>query len=405
MKQLFTILACILTNITITTSELPHPPIEPYHQHGHFNDPINAQFVIGCDITISEVRVGLFEVANKKPKLVLEYRAPTNAIKEIYTYLEKVFADIKNQNIKNILGICFAVPGGVQKEQNLFLHPHLPWNTSDNSQDVNDKSKRGIKKDAIQKSAKIDKVYFVNDFQAAAIGIQALPDSEIITLQAGTPKAEKTKLVLGAGNGLGSSLLQWDATLKKHVPFPLNYSFTEYAAQTDIELAYFNFLKKDTGNIAWGKVLGSAGGIAVMYKFLNQHHRSRYKNDDPFTEYQNSDYLTIFAKRTESQRCQDAVDLYMNQYIRFIRNAAYAQAAHAGVYITNAVVQHNPELFNTSSGFIDKVIKLDGTVTDPGSKTYLENYLKEIPFYVVTNKDIQLYGAAMLCIEPNLVTS
>ena len=93
----------------------------------------------------------------------------------------------------------------------------------------------------------------------------------------------------------------------------------------------------------------------------------------------------------------------MTQYIRFLRNAIYAQAPRAGVYITNSVVQNNPELFNASSGFLERLIHLDGIVLDPGSKTYLENYLKEIPIYLVTNKDIQLYGAAYACIDPNVI--
>jgi len=85
-----------------------------------------------------------------------------------------------------------------------------------------------------------------------------------------------------------------------------------------------------------------------------------------------------------------------------IRNAAYAQAAYGGVYITNTVAQEFPELF-AADAFTQKIVNLGGKVTDEGSRKYLEGYLAELPFYLVTNQKVQPYGAAALCIEPNLI--
>ena len=51
----------------------------------------------------------------------------------------------------------------------------------------------------------------------------------------------------------------------------------------------------------------------------------------------------------------------------------------------------------------DLIVNLSGKVLDEGSKRYLEGYLSELPFYLVTDKKVQLYGAAALCIEPNLI--
>lgn len=359
-----------------------------------------SSFILGCDITVSKTTIGLFEVKNQHPILIVTYSTPTQEISDIYTHIKEVLAHIaKSSGVKNIAAACFAAPGTIQ-QQKLFLHPHLPWSTSENPADANDTSKRGLKKELLESKTGLKHVYLVNDFQAAAIGIQALPNSEIITLQPGSTKPQATKLIVGAGNGLGASLLLWNNQLKKYCPQGLNYSFTEYGAQSELELKYFNFLKAQTGNIAWGKVLGTAGGIVPMYNFLDQIYS--YKRDR-FEKYEFSDYLQVFAKRKKSLRCQDAVNFYMTQYVRFIRNVTYAQAPHAGIYITNAIAQEFPELFDTSSGFIEKLINLNGIVPEEGSRNYLQNYLKEIPVYLIANKQVQLYGAALICLEPNII--
>lgn len=407
MKKLFLSIA-IISNLAsiLTASSMSHPPLRAV-----LHEQINPKqsFVMGCDVTVSHTTVGVFAItASRKPQLIVSYKAATSDIKNLYEYMKNVMQDLSEHGITSIESTCFAVPGAVQQKR-LFLHPHLPWSTSDDPQDIDDRSKRGLKKESLEQQASLKNVQIINDFQAAAVGVQALPDSEITVLQQGTVVAKSRKLVVGAGNGLGAALLFWNESLQKYNPFDLNLSYTEYGAQTELELKYFEFLKTQTGNVAWGKVLGTAAGISTMYRFLHNyysfaHHqpKGRY-NNDPLINYENNQYLEVFANRHHSPRCKDSVDFYMTQYIRFLRNAIYAQAPRAGVYITNSVVQNNPELFNASSGFLERLIHLDGIVLDPGSKTYLENYLKEIPIYLVPNKDIQLYGAAYACIDPNVI--
>lgn len=392
MKKI--VLLAMLVHLPIIT-----PSLKPI-QHASISSKASV-FVLGCDVTVSKTTIGVFEVKNQQPVLIVTYTAPTQEIPNIYTHIKNVLADVAKSGIKNITAACFAAPGGIQQKK-LFLHPHLPWSTSEIPADANDTSKRGLKKELLETETGLKQVSLVNDFQAAAIGIQALPESEIITLQPGNTKLQATKLIVGAGNGLGAALLLWNGQLKKYCPQTLNYSFTEYGAQSELESKYFNYLKANTGNIAWGKVLGAAGGIVPMYNFLDQMYA--YKRD-AFENYQFSDYVQIFAKRKKSLRCQDAVDFYMAQYVRFVRNIIYAQAPHAGVYITNTVAQEFPELFDTSSGFIEKVTNLTGIVPEEGSRNYLQNYLKEIPVYLISNKQVQLYGAALLCLEPSLITT
>jgi len=372
--------------------------------HRNLPTESNVSCIIGGEITNTDTIIGVFQVQQTKPTFLIEYHSKNIDISNIYQHVKSILDDLQTTHNISISSACFAIPGIAKGD--LFLHPHLPWSTSDDADKALDKSLYGVSKQKFVTVCGLQHVYFINDFQAVALGTQLVDSSSLKTLQKGNDYPRKPKLVIGAGNGLGAALLLWDHSINRYVPSQLNYSFTEFGAQSDLELAFFNFMKDKTGNIAWGKVLGAgAGGIKLIYRFFDEAEASKtprhkkYKHDS-FVDYGN--YLDIFAQRDESPRCQDSANLYVDLYARIIRNAAYAQAAYGGVYITNSVVQEHPDLFATDA-FLKKIVDLSGKVLDEGSRKYLEGYLAELPFYIVTNKKVQLYGAAALCIESNLI--
>ncbi len=361
-------------------------------------------YIIGGEITNTDTCIGIFKVKHNKATFLIEYHCKNTDIADVYQHVKDILHDLEQHHKISPSDACFAVPGIAKGD--LFLHPHLPWSTSDDEQQQLNKSLNGLSKQKFIRMSGLRNVYFINDFQAVALGTQLVDPATLTTLQEGNEQARKPKLVIGAGNGLGASLLLWDTQLNRYVPSQLNYSFTEFGAQSDLELAFFNFMKDKTGNIAWGKVLGAgAGGIKLIYRFFDDYdknkefERRKYKMEK-FIDYPH--YLDIFKNRNRSSRCQESVNFFIDQYARIIRNAAYAQAAYGGVYITNTVVQEFPELFSHDS-FINKIVNLNEKVLDEGSRKYLEGYLAELPFYLVTNPKVQLYGAAALCIEPNLI--
>lgn len=403
----------LLLNSIFLIPALPVHVKKTVHHHQQTKHKETTKFILGAEISNTDVTVGVFELHANKPKLVIEYHAKSQEgskdhqiihIPDIYAYVKTILENLKQHHHIKITDACFAIPGIAKGD--LFLHPHLPWSTSDNATPNQDRSKHGLAKSKFIQICNLQKVYFINDFQAVALGTQLIDPSTVTILQHGKQQEQKTKLIIGAGNGLGASLLLWDSALNRYIPSQLNYSFTEFGAQSDLELAFFNFMKNKTGNLAWGKVLGAgAGGIKLIYRFFDEYDAAKedkhkkYKMEK-IVDYEN--YLDIFKHCHSSSRCKDCVDLYVELYARIIRNATYAQNALGGVYITNTVVQTYPELFTTDA-FLKKIIDLSGKVLDEGSKNYLENYLKDIPLYVVTDPKVQLYGAAALCIEPKLI--
>lgn len=345
-----------------------------------FNSEESSEYALACDISMTTSKVGLFDISGDKPKLLIEYETATKDIPSLANYLQAIIQDLDEYNIE-IPILSISSPGTVIHADKTIQHPHLPWSFD---------GKKGIDGNAILKTTNINDLILLNDFEAGAAGVQALDDSNIVTLQQGSPQEKKTKAVVGAGNGLGVGILVWDDALDMHKPLALNYSFTEFGAHSELELRYYKFLEKNIGINAMGKVLGSTGGILEMYKFLDQE--LRYKTDK-FVTYTN--YLDIFKNRHTSLRCKDAVEFFMKLYIRLIRNVAYAQNSTGGVYITNAIAENNPELFENPE-FLKELIDFNPSVSNDHTR-YLKGYLAKIPFYLVKNKSAhsQLYGAAL----------
>ncbi len=406
MKRTLLVIPFLLTQANCSSSiKQLSQPTQTIHHHKIKSNP-KETYVIGAEITNTDVNIGIFHVQENKPKLCIEFRTKSTDIKDINKHLQEITDRIQKDHNVSASSACFAVPG--ISKGDLFLHPHLPWNTSDDVNEHTNTAQRGINKQKIAMHTGLSNIYFVNDFQAVAIGSQNVAPSNMITLQQGEHISTKPKLVIGAGNGLGVCLLVWDVSLNSYIPMQLNYSFTEYGAQNDLEFAFFKYLKNTTGNIAWGKVLGAgAGGIKLMYNFFNDYDASKkseeqqYKHDS-FVDHKDLHYLDIFGKYRTSKRCHDTVEFFVAQFARIIRNAAYAQNALGGVYIMSTAYEKVPHLLN-SDKFLQQITNLEGLVIEKGSKDYLESYLKRIPFYLLTDPKIQIYGAAALCIEPNLI--
>src|SRR5262245_50854756 len=59
-------------------------------------------------------------------------------------------------------------------------------------------------------------VTLINDFAAAGLGLARLESGDLATLQHGLPREHGTRLVIGAGTGLGMGWLTWDGS--RYVP-------------------------------------------------------------------------------------------------------------------------------------------------------------------------------------------
>lgn len=375
--------------------DLSSTTVRRYPEH----EALQTPYVLAGCVSNSDVVIGFFGADSAKA-LKVEYSTKASHIDDFYAHMSEVVHHFRTEHQSAVVAnACFALPG--VQDGNLYKHPHLPWITG--TVDASGQKEHGIIISKLVEAINLSRqdVLIVNDFAAVAMGIQASDSSLFIELQKGDDVAKMPKLVTGPGVGFGNNLLIWDAKLEKYKPMQLQYSFTEFGAQSALELEYLEYLKKHAFN-AWGKVLGAssnASGIKLMYKFFRdrdeKHSDEDLDSDDDF-DIEKIDFLEVFKKRHVSKYSAQAVDLYMTLYARAVRNEVYAQTATGGVYLTNSVVVENQDLFATPE-FLQKIKDVSHQGNDTASRNYLSGYLNKIPVYVVVDPKVQLYGAAMLC--------
>jgi glucokinase len=255
---------------------------------------------------------------------------------------------------------CFGVAGPVLGRRVKLTH--LPWE---------------IDAAALQSRFGLQAVGLLNDFAAAAHGIEALSAADLVTLQAGEPLPTRPKLVIGAGTGLGVAYVQADAVLSGeggHAAFaPAD------AAQAEL----WQWLQQRLGRVQVEHVV-SGRGVARIYEFLRARAPQAaaaagaiMAADDPAAEIgrqalQEGDALSLAV-----------LDLFVSCYGALAGDHALTVLARGGVYVTGGIAPRLlPRL--AAGGFL-------AAFNDKGADSPLT---RACPVHVVTNPDLPLLGAA-----------
>lgn len=113
----------------------------------------------------------------------------------------------------------------------------------------------------------IPRLTLINDFAAVGHGIAALDATDLLTLQAGEPQPRAPRAVLGAGTGLGQSILVWRAG--HYDVLPTEGGHADFAPQNDQQTHLLNSLRADHGHVSCER-LCSGPGLAYIYRFLQE---------------------------------------------------------------------------------------------------------------------------------------
>lgn len=259
---------------------------------------------------------------------------------------------------------CLAVAGPV--EGNRAKLTNLPWRI-----DAHD----------LETRFGIPRVRLLNDFEAIALGIEALGPGDLVTLQPGQPAEHAMQVVLGAGTGMGVAWLAWRET--RYLALATEAGHMDFAPANDLQAALFKHLRQKFGHVSWERVL-SGPGLADIFRFLQgnigaSHGLAQVDLDDAGGAAMVSD-LALNRKHPIAVK---AIELFIECYGAFAGNLALAGLTRGGVYLAGGIA---PRLIDP--------LRQGAFIQSFCDKGRFAGLLQQIPVRVVMNPAVGLLGAA-----------
>ncbi len=322
-----------------------------------------------ADIGGTNTGFAVLEKKNKKLGLVVSFHFQSNKIKSFHRTVKEVLDYCQEHYKIKLSKACFAAAGPVSKNNDYCKLTNLSWSVS---------------KKKILGTTKLKEVSIINDFDAIGYGINVLDKKNIIQVKSGTILKGARKAVIGAGTGLGKSLLLWNKDHYK--PLSSEGGHADLVVQNKEEFALLNFIfkHKKGKNVEWEDVL-SGKGIKHMYLFLNKKRRYPQTTYQKEIKKENFDPRLITKYHHCDPLCKDTMTLFTHYYGKCAKNFALDCLALGGIYIAGGIAAKIPHLFKRKT-FREAFI----------SSSKQSKLLKKIPVYVIDNYKISLYGAGMV---------
>ena len=331
----------------------------------------SSTVVLAADIGGTNSNFGFCELDGNSIKLLASLHVKSKEITEFAAVVADVLAYAKSTfNLTPTIS-CFGAAGVVSVNQDFAKPTNLDF--------VIDAHK-------IKEATDLKTVIIINDFQAVGYGIDYIEPEKLIEIHKDKKQEKRNKVCLGAGTGLGKSILLWDEQKKHYTALPSEGGHSDFSAQTQHDLDLLTFIQNEekiSCHISWEDVL-SGYGIQRIYKYISS--LSTYPANEFDTEIEQTlfppDYISRY--RTKSERCKKTFEIYSVLYARCAKNFALDALALGGVYIAGGIAAKNIEIFKQDC-FIQEF-------TNCGKLAHL---LKEIPIYIVADYNVSLYGAAV----------
>jgi glucokinase len=240
------------------------------------------------------------------------------------------------------------------------------------------------------------RVRLVNDFAAAAAGIEALDATALRTMQETAPRSGAPRLVLGAGTGLGTALLipcgnTWRV-------FPGEGGHAGFAPRDERELELWRHLSKDKGRVSWENVV-SGPGIEAIYAYLSDPGPGVDASTparDPVSAARISEVgLGQESAREPGRQSQSpavdpgsasaALDMFASAFGAFAGDAALLTLPHGGIYIAGGIAAKVFDARRTQL-FLQSF----------GAKGVQSALMSGFPVRLVVEPRVGLLGAALL---------
>ena len=317
--------------------------------------------ILAGDVGGTNTRLAWFEVSGGRlvPGVTRTYPS------QRHTSLEEIVATFLREAPGRLGHACLGVAGPVREGR--VAATNLPW-------DVDARP--------LAAHLRLEHVLLVNDLEANAWGLAALPETDFAVLQPGQAAPTGNVAVISAGTGLGEAGLVWDG--RRHRPVASEAGHADWAPQDELQGALWRFLAAEVGHVSVERVL-SGPGLHNIYRFLRDGQGLAEPGwlADALRAEEPAPAIARAGLEGRAEIGVRALGLFVAIYGAEAGNLGLRVLATGGVYLGGGIA---PRLLSAlrSRTFLDAF----------AAKGRLRPLLEAIPVRVVLNDRAALVGAA-----------
>jgi glucokinase len=342
-----------------------------------FNKNNFSDFVLGVDLGGTSTKICIAGVKDSKSHILYIYDFETKKLDSLNPAINRVLDHAKEKFDLEVDYAFIGAAGVISKEKNFADLTNVSWN---------------IDLKEIMNQTSLKKAFIINDFEAVGYGINLLDENDTLIIRPGnkTDEFRLTKAAIGAGTGLGKSILNFNEKINGYIPLPSEGGHSDLPVYNDFELKLVEFIKKTqeiSEPVCYEEIL-SGRGLVNIYNFLKNQNISEKKTVFDEIEKSNDKPALISKYKNIDETCKKTFELFTRFYGRCAKNFVLDSMANGGLYIAGGIAFKNKEIFS-SDYFFEEFISADKR----------SHILKQIPIYVITNPNVGLYGVcfAAMC--------
>ena len=322
--------------------------------------------IVAGDIGGTHARLGLFEVREGTPRLLIERRYSSKKFPGLEAVLQEFVQELKPATTSAAFGLAGPVHDGHVRT------PNLPWE---------------VDGAVLASVLGLPHVTLINDLEALAYGVALLAPSDMVVLYPGVEGAGN-RVVVAAGTGLGVAGLVLEG--KFHRPFATEGGHADFAPRNALECELMLHLAHRFGRVSNERILSGAG-LTNVYDFLRDTGRGeepdwltqRFRGED------RAKVISMCGLDRSSALCSQALDIFASVYGAVAGNMALLFLATDGVYLGGGIAPkvlarlQDPKFFREA--FVDK--------------GRLQPLLERMPVRVILDDGVAMRGAAQVAVR------
>ena len=325
--------------------------------------------ILAGDIGGTKALLLLAKVRQGRLAPVLERRYAVASFADFSAMLARFLDECRQTSRRELrlASACFGAAGPATG--NRIQMTNLPWR---------------LDADAIAAEFGIGRVLLVNDFEAAAMGVETLAPGDSAVLQRGEPLPQAPRVVIGAGTGLGVAYALPQG--KRYQVIAGEGGHAGFAPADDEQMRLWRALHAQLGRVSVEHVV-SGPGLVRIYEFL----RAELPEAPALLDSVRTEGAAAISRHAlehgDPLACR-ALDLFIACYGALAGDHALSVSARGGVYIAGGIAQ---KIFSrlAAGGFL-------AAFNAKGAQAQLTG---RIPVQVVTTARLGLLGAALIALR------